>query len=95
MTTTDQASARREDLVVAALARLLGEQLGVGQPGDLAALAGLEDRGAGDQRPGAGATAGLVDAGDELHADPAQGALVAVEPGVAPDGGSGRRLTGS
>ncbi len=39
MTTTDHASARRTTCVVAALARLLGEQLGVGEPGDDAGLA--------------------------------------------------------
>ncbi len=91
MTTTDHDSARLRMWCVAALARLLGEQLGVGQPGDLAGLAGPQDRGAGDQRPGARSTTGLVDAGHEIHAHAAQGALVAVEPGVAPDGRSVRQ----
>ena len=62
-------------------------------PGTMPALPGGQDRGAGDQRAGAGAAAGLVDAGDRLDADPAQRALVAVEPGVAPDGQTSGQLT--
>src|SRR3712207_7282687 len=42
-----------QDLGVAPLARLLGEQLGVSQPGHDARPAGREDGGAGHQRPGA------------------------------------------
>ena len=69
----------------AALAGLLGQQLGVGEPGDLAGLAGLEDGGPGDEGPGAGPAAGLVDPGDDPDADPTQRPLVAVQPGVPPD----------
>ena len=81
-----------DDLRVGALARLLGEQLGVGQAGHDARLARRQDRGAGDERPGTGAPAGLVDARDHLDAVPAQGALVAVEARVPADRRTPRQL---
>ena len=75
------------DLVVAALAGLLGEQLGVGQArARCRPCPAGQDRRAGDQRPGAGTAPGLVDAGDEADAVAVQGALVAVEAGVAAHG---------
>ena len=85
-TTTDQAVARFSDLVVAALARPGGEQLGVGQPGHLPAPALGEDRGGGDERTGARARGRPRRRRRRLQAGPAQRPLVAVEPGVAPDG---------
>src|SRR5262249_22375939 len=77
---------RSYDVRVAPLARLLGEQLGVREPGDLTGLARLEDRRPRDQRPGARPAPRLVDAGDHPHPRAPQRALVAVQPGVAPDG---------
>ena len=85
-TTTDQATARRSDLGVAPLAGLLGEQLGVGEPRDDPPVTRRQDRGRCDQRAGAGAAPGLVDARDRVEPAPPQRALVAVEPRVAAHG---------
>ncbi len=63
-----------------------GQQLGVGEPGDLAPLAVGQHHRGGDQRAGAGAAPGLVDARDRVEPDAAQGPFVAVEAGVLADG---------
>ena len=74
-----------DDLRVAALAGLGGEQLRVGETGHDARAAVGQDHGGGDQRAGARTASGLVDAGDRREPDPSQRALVAVQSGVAPD----------
>ncbi len=71
------------DLVVDPLPAGGGEQLGVGQPVDLAAPPLGQDRGGGDQRPGAGAATRLVGPGDVPEAAPLQRALQRVEPALA------------
>ena len=97
-TTTDHARARAHDLVVAAVPRLLGQQLRVGQTGH-------------DRRPcppagwpppppaeaGAGPPPRLVHPGHQVDAVAAQRPLVAVEPCVTPyrpPPGSGSRSPG-
>ena len=84
MITTDQAArARGQHLVVDPVAGSRGEQLGVGQPGHLAAAAVGQHDGGHDQRAGAGAAAGLVGTGDRREAGALERLLVGVEAALA------------
>ena len=83
ITTTDHARAARHDLRVQPLPGGGGEQLRVGQPVDLPALARREHHGADHQRPGTRAPARLVGAGHQLEAAPLQRPLQGVHTTLA------------
>ena len=68
------------DLLRSSASRALAvSSLESASPGTMPRAALGQDRRGGDQRSGAGAAAGLVDAGDRRQPDPAQRTLVAVE----------------
>ena len=74
-----------QHLVVGLLARGLGQQLGVGEPGHLAAAALRQDHGGDDERTGAGAATGLVGAGDVREAAALQHPLEGPQAVLGPD----------